>query len=87
MPIYTHISCVYIFIKIEKIQAEIETHAWNIENRPYNFFLLIALRRFLIISYDNCAIFYENCEKKTTRVGGIFRVGCVTPIQLFFCFA
>ena len=40
-----------------------------------------------MISYDHCAISYENCaiiimkKKKTSRVGGIFRVGRVTPIQ------
>ena len=38
-----------------------------------------------MISYDNCAISYKNCAiiilKKTSRVGGIFRVGQVTPIQ------
>ena len=42
-----------------------------------------------MISYDQCAISYENCaifvrkKKKTSRVGGIFRVGRVTPIQHF----
>ena len=36
---FIHTYPVYIFIKTEKIQAEIETHAWNIENKPYNFFL------------------------------------------------
>ena len=40
------------------------------------------------ICYDNCAIYYENCAIIiiiiiTSRVGGIFRVGRVTPIQLF----
>ena len=36
-----------------------------------------------MISYDHCAISYENCaiKKKKSRVGGIFRVGRVTPIQ------
>ena len=35
-----------------------------------------------MISYDHCAISYENCTiKKMSRVGGIFRVGRVTPIQ------
>ena len=37
------------------------------------------------ISYDKCAISYANCTiiklKNTSRVGGIFRVGRVTPIQ------
>ena len=41
-----------------------------------------------MISYDNCAISYENCAiiklKKLFRVGGIFRVGRVTPIHFFF---
>ena len=38
-----------------------------------------------MITCDNCAISYEDCtiKKKTSRVGGIFRVGRVTPIQLF----
>ena len=64
-------------IKTEKIQAEIETHAWNIENRPYN----ISLNCFIKI-YDNCAISYkivEKKKKKTSRVEGMFRVGRVTP--------
>ena len=70
---FIHTYPVYIFIKTEKIQAEIETHAWNIENRPYNFYL----NCFMKISYDNCAISYENCiikKKKLLGYGGIFRV-------------
>ena len=73
MPIYTHIPCVYIFIKKYKIQAEIETHAWNIENRLYKFF---SLNCFMKISYDflwQLGNFLRNLRnnKKNYRVGGI----------------
>ena len=40
-----------------------------------------------MISSDDCTISYENCaiiKKKTSRVGGIFRVGRVTQKQLSY---
>ena len=47
---------------------------------------IFSLNCFMKISYDNCAIFVRNCTiiKKKSRVGGIFRVGRVTPILLLF---
>ena len=39
-----------------------------------------------MISYDNCAIINKKIKKKPYRVGGIFRVGLVMPIQLSFFF-
>ena len=44
--------------------------------------------KFLMISYDNCFLFFlRNNKIITSRVGGIFRVGQVTPVQLFFVVA
>ena len=63
------------------LSSEIETHAWNIEIRSYNFFLNYSTK----ISYDFLwplrNFLRKLRNKKTSRVGGIFRVGRVTPIQ------
>ena len=51
MPMYTHIPCVYIHKNIETF------YAWNIENRPYNFFFKLLYEDFLwVMIYDNCTI-------------------------------
>ena len=88
MPIYTHIP--WIFIKHwkyrQKYKHVLETlkldHLWSKKKKLY---IVFSLNYFMKISYDNCAISYENCAiikiKITSRVGGIFRVGRVTPIQ------
>ena len=44
---FIHTYPVYKNIKTEKIQAEIETHAWNIEIRPYIFFFKLHYEDFL----------------------------------------
>ena len=65
MPIYTHISCVYIHKNIENTGRNRNTclkHSFEI--RPYNFFFKLHYEDFLYMIYCNCAISYQTCEKK-----------------------